>query len=391
LQAAALPGSFAAMDMPTRQRPTEGQLALAGLIARGEASQGSGVQKIPASVYTDPARFEAEQARIFRAGPQVIAPSALLPRPNMAVPHDGFGLPLLLARDKAGKAHVFFNVCRHRGTRLVEGREAQCGPRLVCPYHAWSYALDGRLAGIPRPDTFPGLDKADYGLAELPCREAGGLLWFARDSTADFSDAAALAPEFDAFGLAGHHLYRRRVHDVAANWKLIMDAFQESYHVHRLHAPTIARFFADGVTAMDTVGIHQRSAVGRTDHMAGIDHHDWPALRAVITFAYQLFPGTIMIMSPDYVNVMVLMPQSVGRTLVEDFMLIPEPPATPEAEDHWARSWALLDEGVFGGEDYRAAALGQEGLAAGALKELTLGTLESGVKYFHDQVEKALA
>jgi glycine betaine catabolism A len=379
------------MDMPTRQRPTEGQLALAARIARGESSHGEGIATVPASVYTDPARFEAEQARIFRSGPQVIAPSALLPRPNMAVPHDGFGVPLLLARDKAGKAHVFFNVCRHRGTRLIEGGEAHFAPRIVCPYHAWSYALDGRLAGLPRPDTFPGLDKGAYGLAELPSLEAGGLIWFARDPAADFADAASLAPEFDAFGLAGHHLYRRRVHDVSANWKLIMDAFQESYHVQRLHAPTIARFFADGVTAVDTIGIHQRSAVGRTDHMAGIDHGDWAALRSVITFAYQLFPGTIMIMSPDYVNIMVLMPQAAGRTLVEDFMLIPEPPTTPEAEDHWARSWALLDEGVFGGEDYRAAALGQEGLEAGALKELTLGTLESGIRYFHDQVERALS
>jgi Rieske 2Fe-2S family protein len=379
------------MDMPTRQRPTEGQLALAARIARGESSHGEGIATVPARVYTDPERIEAEQSLIFRSGPHVIAPSALLPRPNMAVAHDGFGMPLLLARDKSGKARVFFNVCRHRGTRLVEGEEAHCAPRIVCPYHAWSYTLDGRLAGLPRPDTFPGLDKGAYGLAELPSMEAGGLIWFARDSAADFADAASLAPEFDAFGLAGHHLYRRRVHDVPANWKLVMDAFQESYHVQRLHAPTIARFFADGVSAVDTVGRHQRSAVGRTDHMAGIDHGDWAALRSAITFAYQLFPGTIMIMSPDYVNIMVLMPQAVGRTLVEDFMLIPEPPSTADVEDPWARSWALLDEGVFGGEDYRAAALGQQGLEAGVLKELTLGTLESGIRYFHDQVEKALS
>jgi Rieske 2Fe-2S family protein len=379
------------MDMPARQRPTEGQLALARRIASGAASLGDRIETVPASVYTDPARFEAEQARIFRRRPMVIAPSALLPRPNMAVPHDGFGLPLLLARDKEGRAHIFLNVCRHRGTRLVEGAEPICAPRLVCPYHAWSYALDGRLAGLPRPDTFPGLDKENYGLAELPSVEAGGLIWMGRDRAAEFADAAALAPEFDAFGLAGHHLYRRRVHDVPANWKLIMDAFQESYHVQRLHSPTIARFFADGVTAMDTIGTHQRSAVGRTDHLADIDHMDWTALRAVITFAYQLFPGTIMIMSPDYVNVMVLMPQAVGRTLVEDFMLIPEPPATPEEEDHWARSWTLLDEGVFGGEDFRAAALGQQGLSSGALEQLTLGTLETGIKFFHDQVEAALA
>jgi hypothetical protein len=111
----------------------------------------------------------------------------------------------------------------------------------------------------------------------------------------------------------------------------------------------------------------------------------------VITFAYQLFPATVMIMSPDYVNVMVLMPQAVGRTLVEDFMLIPKPPATPDEEDHWARSWALLDEGVFAREDYRAAALQQEGLATGVVKELTLGTLETGIRHFHEQVSEALA
>jgi hypothetical protein len=170
-----------------------------------------------------------------------------------------------------------------------------------------------------------------------------------------------------------------------------MDAFLESYHVQRLHAETIARFFTDGITVGDMIGIHQRSAVGRTEYLANIDHGDWPALRAVITFAYQLFPATIMIMSPDYVNLMVLMPQAVGRTLVEDFMLIPEAPRTPEEIDHWERSWTLLDEGVFASEDYRAAALGQAGLSSGSIDELTLGTLETGIRHFHDQLEKALA
>lgn len=378
------------MDMPTRQRPTEGQLKLARTLAEGVATEGRGVTTVPASAYTDPARFAAEKAKLFMSLPQVIAPSALLPEPNMAVAHDGFGMPLLLTRDRAGVAHVFWNVCRHRGTRLIEAGDVVKAPRIVCPYHAWTYMADGALAGMPRPDSFPGLDKADHHLKELPNFEAGGLIWFAREGN-DFADAHALAPEFDAFGLAGHHLFRRRVHDVASNWKLIMDAFLESYHVQRLHADTIARFFTDGITVGDMIGIHQRSAVGRTDYLAKIDHHDWPALRAVITFAYQLFPATIIIMSPDYVNLMVLMPQEVGRTLVEDFMLIPEAPRTAEEIDHWERSWTLLDEGVFGAEDYRAAALGQNGLASGSIEKLTLGTLETGIRHFHDQVERALA
>lgn len=371
-------------------RPTEGQLALARAIERGEQRSESGITRIPASLYTDPDHFAREKAALFDRMPQVLCPSAVLPEPGMALPHDATGRPLLITRDADGKAHVFLNVCKHRGTRLVEGQDVQCAKRLVCPYHAWTYKLDGKLLALPRPETFPGMDKADYGLAELPSCEAGGLIWFAPAEGADFTHARQMGEDFDAFAMRDLHLFRRKTHSVKGNWKLIMDAFLESYHVTRLHAKTIGPFFKDGVTSGDQIGPHQRAAVGRLEEMEGVDLNDMAALRRFLTFAYQLLPATIIIPSPDYVNVMVLMPQAVDHTLVEDFMLIPEPPVTEKARDHWERSWALLDGGVFASEDFRAAELGQQGLSTGAVEHLTLGTLEGGIHRFDRIVEEAL-
>ena len=253
------------MDAPAKStRPTPGQLALAEgwrAAARCWATASSASRL---RVYTDEARFAAEQERLFARLPLVLGPSAMLPSPRTAIAHDGYGVPLIVSRDSEGQVHVLANACRHRGTRLVEGsgvvpRAADRLPLSRLGLHARRRAR--RTA--PRRLLSRASTRPTWACAASRQVESGGLIWFAQDPAADFAPAEALAPDLDAFGLPDLHLYRRRTHEVAANWKLIVDAFLESYHVQRLHAQTIAPFFADGITVADRIGPHQRAAVGR--------------------------------------------------------------------------------------------------------------------------------
>ncbi len=379
------------MDVHAKaSRPSAGQRALAEILVRGEKPPVHAAVELDASVYIDPLRFERERRSVFDKLPLLLAPSALLPDNNTAIAHDGYGVPLIISRDGNGRIHVMANVCRHRGTRLIEGDEVVSSKRIVCPYHAWTYGSDGGLLAIPRAECFPGIDKSDRPLMHFACAESGGFIWFSRDPDVDFGNVFALAEDMDAFGMSGLHLYRRKTHEVASNWKQVMDAFLESYHVQRLHAETIAPFFTDGIAAADMVGPHQRAVVGRADYLSDIDRDDWAALRRVLTYTYAFFPTSILIVSPDYINLLVVMPRTVGTCLVEDFMLIPEPPQTPEAEAHWKKSWELLDGGTFAAEDFRAAALCQRGIESGMVKTITVGSLEDGIAAFHQRLEKSL-
>lgn len=349
--------------------------------------EGNKLQYVDADVYLNPTHFIKERKALFMDLPVPLIPSALLDR-GQSVTHDLYGVPLVVTRDSAGTVHAMFNVCRHRGTRLVETADVQAASRLVCPYHAWTYKLDGSLQGLPLPHSFPGLDKADYRLSRLPALESGGLIWTRLDGAPMEADDVLgdIADDFTALNLSGAHVFQKTTHRVAANWKLVMDAFLESYHVQRLHKHTIAPFFADAITASDRVGHHFRSAVARQGYEQANPEDPLETLRYIITFSFSLLPAGVVVVSPDYINVMLIYPQNVDQTIVEDYMLIPAKPQSEDEALHWKESFALLDGGVFGGEDFRAAELGQQGLSSGAIKRITLGTAEHGVADFHQTV-----
>lgn len=370
-------------------KPSPGQVALAEQLARGEASIGDRVKRLSVDRYRDKKRHRVELNNIFGKRPVPLVPSALLPTNDMAVTHDEYGRALIISRDSEGQVHVMANSCAHRGTRIITDKRPVHARKMVCPYHAWTYKVDGTLVGLPRQDSFPGMCKADHGLITFPSIECGGIIWIGFSDDVDFSGLDDLCADFNALGLGHKRLYKRRVHKVKANWKMVMDAFLESYHVKRLHQATIAEFFADGIVAADRLGEHQRFAVGRTEYAAKVDFEDWHQVREAMTFTYQMFPNGILIISPHYTNLMVVMPgDKVNRCKVEDFMLVPSWLDEDEFGPSWEKSWRLLDGGTFGEEDFGAAALCQKGVDTRVREEVLIGTLEHGITHFHDQIDQ---
>jgi phenylpropionate dioxygenase-like ring-hydroxylating dioxygenase large terminal subunit len=346
----------------------------------------------PVDVYLSRERFESEKRDLFDRVPVVATLSAYLPEPGSSLAVDSYGVPLLVSRDREGVARVFINACRHRGAKLVEGQEPVKTARISCPYHAWTYTAEGKLIGIPRQETFPSLNKCDLGLVELSSFEAGGFIWVGLNHKVPvepLDGTDQICADLEALGLPEMYVYGRRSYDLETNWKFVIEPFLEGYHVQRLHAESIAKLFDDVPSVYSRIGHHQRQISGKANFDPAVLEGNIDNLHKYITHAYLAFPNTIVVTSPYYISVMVLCPRAENRTVVDYYMLVKGKPETEKAEELYSRSYKLIDE-VFGGEDFRAALIQQQGLQAGGVDTVYFGGLEKMIGPFHDSVESFL-
>jgi phenylpropionate dioxygenase-like ring-hydroxylating dioxygenase large terminal subunit len=347
----------------------------------------------PNALFTGREHFEAEQARIFRRFPVPVTLSALLPEPGMIVAHEGYGIPLLISRTRAGEVKAFINACQHKGSKLLEDCEVQKKGRVTCPYHAWTYAIDGKLIGVARNDAFANLDKTQRNLKELPAREWGGVIYVQLDGSPDpdwsqLSDQ--IAEDFTSLGIPTSHVYGRQTFDLKANWKTVLEPFLEGYHVQRLHAASIGDLFQDAPNIVDLFGANVRQVSGRIGYTPEmLDEDPGQNVHKLVTHAYTAFPNCVVVTSQYYISVMILMPRDVDRTIVEYFMLTPGPATTDKAAEVFKRSYDLII-GVFGGEDFRAAEISQAGLAAGVPRETVYCGLETNIVRYYEALEALL-
>lgn len=207
---------------------------------------GAVVHGLPATAYTSDEFFALENDRLFRNAWVFVAFAHELAKPGDAIPVTVAGRPVVIVRNAAGNLKVFHNVCRHRNLQLVE-THCNVGRVLRCPYHSWTYSLDGELKLTPYfggrdPTEVPeGFDRSSRGL--VPVRHGVWHDWI-------FVNLSGTAPDFEAFvsplskWLEGidfgdlEHLVTIDLGEVRSNWKLLMENFIEPYHVQYVHSST---------------------------------------------------------------------------------------------------------------------------------------------------------
>jgi phenylpropionate dioxygenase-like ring-hydroxylating dioxygenase large terminal subunit len=207
------------------------------------------VMELPADVYTSPEHLEREVEALFLDQP-LLCLSGALPGPGSYVTVDVCGTPVLVTRDGDGKVRAMANACRHRGVRVVDGRGK--ARRFTCPFHAWTYDMEGTLVGLPTASAFDGMCREDKGLVPLPVAEGYGLvvgrLRPGEPVDVDEYLGPGLSEELALLDFAGWGTYgEAHVHDVGANWKVTLDTFRENYHFDHLHRTTLASYAYGGV------------------------------------------------------------------------------------------------------------------------------------------------
>lgn len=351
---------------------------------------------VDASRYTDEERFGLEVEHLFRRVPLLLALSVELSSPGDFKKLDIADVPVLVVRGKDGAVRSFVNVCRHRGGPVVTD-DRGCAQRLICPYHAWSYRLDGSLAGVLAEQTFGHVDRDTHGLVELPCVERDGIVWGGLTPGADLDLDAHLGefgPEIAKMQLGTlRHCESKRL-TADCNWKLAADGYLESYHLAVLHPKTLyAAAGTFNIMASDVYGAHQRMTTPyrSVGDLAGVDDIAGKNPFDYLTLNHIIFPNTILLFSLSVVMVAQVLPGATVRDSVTYFEYFSRQPIATEDETKMFNAGVdVLHEAIMN-EDYWIGAQIQRGLSSGAVPQLIFGRNELFAHHFHGQIDKAIA
>jgi glycine betaine catabolism A len=324
---------------------------------------------MPAAAYTDTAWFTTEMERVFARMWLAAGRDGDLERPGAFLRRDVAGASVLVVRGGDGSLHAFHNVCRHRGTRLCTGDHGVFPGSIQCPYNAWTYALDGRLLAAPQMDEVAGFDRADYPLRPVACDIWDGHVFInlAEAPAPLASQLGDLPARFAPYRMGDLRRQHRIEYDVATNWKLVVQNYNECLHcpiihplLNRMHhylgadnVPTAETYCGGAMGFKDGVETLSRDGKLRRAYLPGLGDRE----RGVVNY-FAIYPNLLLTLHPDYMMTITIWPRDPGRTtLVAEWHFHPDEMAKPDfvfddAVEFWDRTnredWAISEQSYLG-------------------------------------------
>jgi phenylpropionate dioxygenase-like ring-hydroxylating dioxygenase large terminal subunit len=288
---------------------------------------------LPAWTYADPEYFRLEVERVLRPSWQVVCHLSDIPSPGSWHTLEFIGESVIVIRGKDDRVRAFTNVCRHRGSRILDGSSG-CTKKLVCPYHAWTYELDGRLAGVPGKSRYPAFDTADHGLAPVEMEIWRGFIFVrlkpggpaVREMMAPYEERVA-PYRFDELQALGRVTLRPR----PVNWKNVADNYSDGLHIPIAH-PGLTRLFGRGygVEAEENVDrmwgtLIERPSANLSERLyqkllPPVPHLPEEAQRLWLYF--KLWPNVAFDIYPDQIDFMQFLPVSPTETLIREISYV---------------------------------------------------------------------
>lgn len=354
-------------------------------------TMGNEIRYLTPDIYASQEIFKREIETLFSHSPLVAGHVDSVREPGRYMLGDWKRQPYIVVRGNDGVLRAFMNTCRHRGATLVDRESDKALQSFVCPFHGWTYGLDGRLRKVPNSFAFPCLDKEDHGLKELPVTESMGLVWLHPKNGGDFDTADYLgtfAEDIENFELGGYVRHKKVVTKKKANWKLLVSVNLEGYHVPVLHKYTLAKGFRKGVMTYDADGPNIRVLAGRSNLMDSTRvPQEKRQILDYIGVYYIIFPNTILLMHNDYMEISTFFPLAPDRTIwTYEFLYRPDPFSGETGQRSLKNLFRYLNEAVYDSEDYMIAEKVQENLLNGVNETHMLGLEESLVTVFQDIV-----
>jgi len=295
--------------------------------------------------YTSAAVYEEERERLFFRGWVCVGRAEEIAAPGDYLVRDVAGESVFVVRNRDGEARAFYNVCAHRGTKLLDDEPAcgHLGKALKCPYHSWSYDFDGRLLATPNVHEDEQFERDDYPLHAIAVGEYEGFLFVSlaegpRPLTEWLLNSNETITDFERYRMGELRLGRRLTYDVAANWKIVVENYNECLHCPTIHpelVQVIPLFRKGEVWDGETADGGNLMIEGATSFTAtGVS--DLPKLPGLLDADYGMyygvfqFPNLMVNLHPDSVMAYLIYPNGPDRTtVVSEFYFRPEAIALP--------------------------------------------------------------